>query len=900
MHTLYEILAAQVDSWRSEGYPCANFPAVAEILAYQTELDNDAGDTSLRYLRVSQMRALETYWYLRLVESTPHIKALYLQLHSRKLFPSRRDLIDALGVPREAWLDERVDTDLDTLFTQIGQNDDFVRQYSLEALRETLTLSYPSYILALAMGAGKTVLIGAIIATEFAMALEYPRDQYPNAIFVENALVFAPGLTILESLRELAEMPYDLILPPRFYRQFAPNHRMIFTKDGEKDVPVIRASSFNIIVTNTEKIRIQKEKVKQADIRGLFAKGKEDEARTEVANLRLQTIASLPHLAIFSDEAHHTYGQSLGEELKKVRLTVDYLHQNTNLIVTVNTTGTPFFKKQTLKDVVIWYGLSQGISDGILKEVKDGVQAYRFDDSDASPFVSEVVRDFFNKYSGVSLPNGASAKLAIYFPQTDDLEELRPTIESTIIELGQAPAIVLRNTSESTQAEIDAFNRLNNPASQHRVILLVNKGTEGWNCPSLFACALARKLKTSNNFVLQASTRCLRQVPGNNFTASIYLSDSNRKTLDDQLVETYGESVESLAASKAAAPSLLLTLRKHDPPPLRLLVPISVVRPKDGVQLAMLDGQLSLPNVADQAVLERTVYTLRPSPQGKTMLDQSSMSQVVTAAAETVDLYTAAVELADLYRMSPLKLRKCLHDLYPSDEMPLYHFPYLARQIEVLTSNYEVITSQVEITLAIVKRAGWRNPDGSYSITVTEGTRENIMSVAETPYNALDFGFHYDPYKFSSGPERRFFEALLRYLNYSSDDVEDVYYTGGIIDDKKTDFFIEWADLQGKLHQYYPDFVIRKRPATGSPPGSGPCLIVEIKESRHRDTIEKERAGDPSAATSDEARKAFAAERWVFLNGGTDRNALRYHMIYDNETPLLAKEVKDFIQEIKL
>jgi hypothetical protein len=50
------------------------------------------------------------------------------------------------------------------------------------------------------MGAGKTALIGAVFATEFAMAMEYP-----DGPFVENALVFAPGKTIIESLRELAE-----------------------------------------------------------------------------------------------------------------------------------------------------------------------------------------------------------------------------------------------------------------------------------------------------------------------------------------------------------------------------------------------------------------------------------------------------------------------------------------------------------------------------------------------------------------------------------------------------------------------------------------------------------------------------------------------------------------------
>lgn len=87
-------------------------------------------------------------------------------------------------------------------------------------------------------------------------------------------------------------------------------------------------------------------------------------------DLRLQAIASLPHLAVFSDEAHHTYGQKLlgkwthdketGEYefkeqgIKKVRRTVDYLAQETNLVVVVNTTGTPYFERQPLRDVVVW------------------------------------------------------------------------------------------------------------------------------------------------------------------------------------------------------------------------------------------------------------------------------------------------------------------------------------------------------------------------------------------------------------------------------------------------------------------------------------------------------------------------------------------------------------------
>jgi len=135
------------------------------------------------------------------------------------------------------------------------------------------------------MGAGKTILIGAIIATEFALAIEYP-----DSGFIENALVFAPGTTIIESLRELARTPYERILPPRLYEPYAAALKMTFTRDGERDIPVTRGSSFNVVVTNTEKIRIQARPVRrQAGYLQLQAL--EEEAR-EVANLRLQAIAS--------------------------------------------------------------------------------------------------------------------------------------------------------------------------------------------------------------------------------------------------------------------------------------------------------------------------------------------------------------------------------------------------------------------------------------------------------------------------------------------------------------------------------------------------------------------------------------------------------------------------------
>lgn len=123
------------------------------------------------------------------------------------MFPKKKDLLEAFGIPEEAF--SRADYDLDTLVESIRNDADFVKEFRLDAVRETILLDYPSKILELAMGAGKTILIGSIFATEFVMAQEYP----DNGV-VENALFFAPGLTIIESLRELAEMKYEAFLPP--------------------------------------------------------------------------------------------------------------------------------------------------------------------------------------------------------------------------------------------------------------------------------------------------------------------------------------------------------------------------------------------------------------------------------------------------------------------------------------------------------------------------------------------------------------------------------------------------------------------------------------------------------------------------------------------------------------
>jgi type III restriction enzyme len=885
---LHDVLGARVAEWQSSRFAHEEFPAIAELLDFQRD---SAG--SRRFLREPQIRALSTYWYLRLVEGTPHVFELY-----RRLYPGTVDLLNALGLGAPEIRDLVLDAGLDALWGRIRDNDAFVREHRLESLRETLALSYPSYILALAMGAGKTILIGAIVATEFAMA-----QEYPDADFVQNALVFAPGKTIIESLREIAEMPFDRILPPRMYTAFAASVSLTFTRDGEREIPVVPGSSFNVVVTNTEKIRIQKEAVRRSDLGALLLASQEERARAEVANRRLQALAGLPHLAIFSDEAHHTYGQSLlgkwvrsretGEPqfreagIKKVRRTVDYLAANTNVICVVNTTGTPYFERQPLRDVVMWYGLSEGIRDGILKPVADNIHAYSYDSEHADRLVREVVRDFFGSYGDVRLPDGAAAKLAMYFPRNEDLLELRPIIEAELAALGIAPGVVLRNTSMSSQAEVDAFNRLNDPASPHRVILLVNKGTEGWNCPSLFASALLRKLRTSNNFVLQAATRCLRQVPGNHAPARIYLSRENQGVLDRQLQETYGETLRSLGHANRAIGTETLHLRKFAMPPV--LVSRTVRRVVHRPDPEPRRVELWKPEPADGAVLRRTTLEIHESRATAGVLRQVGEQMVVLPPA-TLDPYAAAVELAAVHRLPALELLAQLDSLYPQGEVPESDLPALAAQIEAQRSGYDVVEERIEVALAIVRldpltgepsTPGWRRrigPDGEAYYT-TEITyfrdRERLLMHAERTDHG-GFGFHYTPYNFDSVPEADLFERLLAHVGVNSEDVEDIYFTGALTDPSRTEFFVEYRDADGKWRRYTPDFLIRRT--------DGRCLIVEVKSERERH----------HPIDGMDGRKARAARGLA----GVDPDRIRYEILFTDEETLPIDELRrvlDFV-----
>lgn len=819
MNNLYQKLKTDVSAWRQQEYSCS-YPVISTILSFNKDY----------FLRQAQFEALETYWYLRLVKNTPNIFELYKEYFQGK------ELLKALGI----FLSGEDLTDLllerggiDSIFEKVKSDDTFVKKYHLEALRETLTLPYPSYILALAMGAGKTILIASIISTEFAMALEY---QEKDSIFVRNALVFAPGKTILGALKEIADTPYNKILPARFYKSFVANVKFTYTRDGEKDIPVIRGSSFNIIVTNTEKIRLQKNSIPKSFLGTQLSLGLE-EAKELVANLRLQSITSLPHLAVFSDEAHHTYGQALAEDLKRVRQTINYISEKTNLLAVVNTTGTPYFQRQLLRDVIYWYGLSQGIEDGILKEVRGNIIAYK--EVSEEDFVIDIVKDFFHEYRDVRVNNGEYAKLAIYFPQVEDLDQAKPIVEQTLISLNLDPSIVLPVHNKSSEDIKDLFdNRINDPHLPYRVFLLVNKGTEGWNCLSLFATALARKLSSSNNFVLQAASRCLRQVNGNTKKAKIYLSKANVSVLDRQLQETFGEGLDDLNRAKTDTYPVKITLRKPKIEPVVIRKFIQKVVPEDNIPATL---KIEKPKFDAVEGLEKTIYTMSKTQRKGVLVETDS--EKLKPRDVKIDLYKAAVLLAQTYRLDSLEVYKLLNPLYPDGDISAIDVELIRLQLEKQVVKYKISTEIVEEALALIKTSGFDKEvkDGKTSyvtyIRVNKDKLEKYVIDIDTYKKRAGqtplFGFHYDPYNFDSEDERAFFEQMLDKLDEDADNIEDIYFTGALTDRQKTDFVFEYKDNEGDWHSYTPDFLIRKK--------DGKSLIVEVKGKPYRnEAAEKE------------------------------------------------------------
>jgi len=360
---------------------------------------NDPDENRGAFLREPQFEALEMYVFLKEYLDNRHVHQIFEDWHKRRNSFERRSNIGT---------------------TQLGLFGNLeVEQYQafFEYIKSVGVQHYPSYIFALAMGTGKTILMATCIFYEFLLANKWPKDTK----YCHNALVFAPDKTVLQSLREIETFEMEQVVPPEYVNRLRSNLTFHFLDESGMALSTLDDSQFNIIISNTQKIILKRQHKEQSATDKLFKSGKltyqagtpyeqfsdlyEDELaenETELTvNQRFQKLTRLRQLGIYVDEAHHAFGSTLERDMgvKKtktsLRLTIDELAKNleragTHVVGCYNFTGTPYVGNRVLPEVVYSYGLREAIDKGFLKKVT----LHTYTNPKSSEFVRFVIEAF--------------------------------------------------------------------------------------------------------------------------------------------------------------------------------------------------------------------------------------------------------------------------------------------------------------------------------------------------------------------------------------------------------------------------------------------------------------------------------------------------------------------------
>ena len=759
----------------------------------------------VEWLRPPQVDALELYVYLKEVRRNSTTQQLY------------RDVLVGDLASKPAF--DLTSAELERLR---------IAKTQIESIETTLMgVDYPNAIYSLAMGTGKTILVATMIFYDFVLAWKHPNDLR----FARNALGFCPDLTIIESLREIQALDRSRVMPGEYVNFLDANLKFHYLADPGAELAVLPGSTYNIIVSNVQKIILRRQSA-PSDARTLFGDIRSAEAEL-VSNASLQRLQELDNLAVFVDEAHHSFGQSLEGDLKRVRETINHLHTRTPLVGCVNLTGTPYVENRMLPEVVYHYPLADSIQDGHLKEVR----FYDYSRVKTEEFVRDVMRRFWEAY-GEERREGLLPKMAVYCATIRELEsEFRPLLEKALVTLGVSTDKILVNHSEVDEDAVRRFRELDTPDSPYQFILLVGKGTEGWNCRSLFSTALYRR-PHSRVFLLQSSMRCLRSIGDMPQTASIFLSTENRRVLEDELKANLGISMETLQQQRNKRRVTINVLKAKKVP---FKKPITRILQRRRVETGRLTFRLETVDLSQYEPVVTVTEGLEMLTRETRGVYRVQRRYTVYSLVEEVARFTGlpCLEVERILRQSDAGLEGVLD--YVNRENALLHDAVIPKiQVALFEYDEESGSTQEEVELA-------RN------FPVERQISEDQERLVMKPDGGRERSYHLDHYIFDSGEERKLFEMLL-----SHERVEEVYFTGGITDPAHNEFYVEYYDeLSGRWRRYFPDFFLKLT--------SDGWMVVEVKR--------EDQTEHPNVRAKDDAAKQV----FETLNG------IFYHVKPDDE-----------------
>src|SRR5579859_756607 len=801
------------------------------------------------FLRPPQFEALETYVFLKEFLFNAKVEDIFQAWFEKQGRFAGRSEGGLIGNARQA-----------DLLDQITQD-----QYKavFAAMRKNSRV-YPNYIFALTMGTGKTILMATCIFYEFLLGNKFEKD----ARYCHNALVFAPDKTVLHSLKEIEAFDLTLVVPPEYVNFLTTHLRFHYLEEAGTSLDTLDRSRFNIIVSNTQKIILKRQRKEKTCVDKLFGATGEILAATGVyadaadlynfdqpeeegeltTNQRFEKLRRLEQLGIYVDEAHHAFGKALSKDMgvgvkttdTSLRTTIDILAASlgtagTRVVACYNYTGTPYVGREVLPEVVYAYGLKEAIDKGFLKKVV----LHGYANTRTDEFVGIAVEAFL-KESGELRPEGLLPKLAFFAATIDELtEELKPAVERALIKHGIAPSRILVNVGDdklTTNDDIREFNRLDTEGSEKQFILLVNKGREGWNCRSLFGVGLFREPQ-SHVFVLQATMRCLRAIGQAQHTGHVFLSDDNLNILNDELQKNFRISAEEL--QKQGSDKERVEVRVVEPP-----VTIKLVRVRKQYEMRekkLSPGQaLGLDRTNREAwkTLVEKYRLIETQQDGLTMADAARASAsrtfdlTVRREKRTFSRLTLVAEVSRYLNRRPLDIEELLDATKEgTDELVvmtndfnelLYDeiIPRLFQQLYDLDESQQ--TEEHEVDLIKLP------PNGYYEVTAA---KDKIVRMGDNAIKDEERAksFHLDTYCFDSGSENQLFWDLLREHR-----VKKIYFTG-MLTHGQSDFFIQYIDPDSHtVRSYYPDFLFLREELDGSMK----YVIVEVKnDSQIEDAV---------------------------------------------------------------
>lgn len=790
------------------------------------------------FLRIPQFEALEMYIFLKEFLDNRHVHQVFEDWYFKKNgFEKRSDLGFTKG-------------EQGSLFSV-----DIEQYKSVFARMKKFNQDYPNYIFALTMGTGKTILMATCIFYEFILANKFPRDKK----YCQNAIVFAPDKTVLQSLKEIQTFDRANVVPPEYLNLLNTHLKIHFLEGSGETLNTIDHSKFNIIISNTQKIILKRRNKEKSYVEKLyssdsFGKGTAyddisdlygfDQPESEgelIDNQRFSKLTRLERLGIYVDEAHHSFGNVLAKDMglkastTSLRLTINELAKSleksgTSVVACYNYTGTPYAGKEVFPEVVYAYGLRDAIDKKYLKNVT--INGYT--NPKSKEFLNLIVRDFWGKFNG-NRYEGMLPKLAIFASSIEELQnELKPALEEVLNDLNIPIDKILVNVGDgkiTTNDDIRDFNRLDTASSEKQFILLVNKGREGWNCRSLFGVALFRKPK-SKIFVLQATMRCLRAIGSVQERANVYLSEENMEILEDELQQNFRMSIDDFSNKDS---SNLPYKVKLLPPPVKIKVnrKKKLYELKEKELIGSVDFEFEKLDLEKYKLIHIEQKGLVPvfKKISQDLTDyrvRREYSQLTLIAEISRYLNRSCIELDSILTNSVQGYDAILENVNTYNEL-LYDciVPKLFNEIYYLESYDKLESKEIDLV---------KEPEeGYYQVT---SNPKLVVEISDKEFkDFISKSFHLDTYCFDSNPEKKFFEEIIRHEN-----IEKIYFTG-MLTHGQSDFYIQYIDPDSNtLRSYYPDFLVEKK--------DGKMLIIEVKGDNKID--------DPIVKAKEKAARAIA------------------------------------------